>query len=235
MEAGPMAYPDGISVTSVQFNLSNNPIVEEMAQFDLTWRTASGDWPADVDVYLQNLGQSLWFGWQENADPSWWRGSVALAQIKARALLPNGNTKAEQVVIGDTPWVGTATSASLPWQNAFCVGLYAYEPNTFTVDGRNKRGRFYLPPFCVNRIDTANTGGLSDATVTAVLEAMQAMIAHTVDTMADFIPTEVQVLSRKLQTPFRATWLRADGVIDTQRRRVRQEPKSVSKLEGGWH
>jgi hypothetical protein len=64
---------------------------------------------------------------------------------------------------------------------------------------------------------------------------MQAMIAHTVDTMADFIPTEVQVLSRKLQTPFRATWLRADGVIDTQRRRVRQEPKSVSKLEGGWH
>jgi hypothetical protein len=226
-----MVFPGGVATTTFQFNLMAGGATEEMAQFDLTWRTVSGTSPSDWSTYLTDLATSCYNQWVAAADTTWYSGSVELAQVIARGFDDTGHTAAEETYAPGTLWVGTATGPSMPWQCSYCVGLYAYEPNTFVTQGRNKRGRFYLPPFISTRADTNANANLSPGTVTALLTAMGGMINAIEDDLGGI--AGIVVLSRKLQETFDATWLRGDGVIDTQRRRVRSEPKTIQKFDLG--
>lgn len=224
-----------------QFTLHGPSAPEEIAEMTLWTNWDALTEPSDWDAALLDLATQAEAGWHTNMDTASFRGSVTLDSVKAAQLNTSLHTEHEQVFVPGTPWAGDNTSASLPWQDSWCLSLYSYTPGTFIPNARNRRGRVYLPPFASSRLDVANKGTLADATVLDLLGQaklwINSLMGIALDTMPASTSVSLGVLSRvvnkaPLTIPniWELTDLAADGVIDTQRRRTRQETRVRQSL-----
>jgi hypothetical protein len=206
-----------------------------MAQFDLWASLDSSDLPSNWASSLSDAADAYYTAWTANADDSVFRTSVTLDSVKVAHMDSTIHTQHEGIHTPGSPWAGTGTGASLPWQVAFCVGVYSYTPGTFIPDARTRRGRCYLPPMTVAVLDIPTKGTVSDSRVLDTLTWFAQLISD-VNTHVISGTTHAAtagVLSRRLHKAarpapqlFSVTDVAADGVLDSQRRRTHQESRT---------
>lgn len=104
------------------------------------------DWPADI----QGLAEAIRDEWV--ADMTGYKGRVGPAchavNVEAYHLATTGLTLDKGVAPfdGANAWQGSG-NATTPFQCSTVLSMYAYQPGTFTQNGKYKRGRSYwLPP-----------------------------------------------------------------------------------------
>lgn len=193
------------------------------------------NWPDDI----QNIAASVLHKWVTRVtDRSAWSSEVILNRVEAYHLeAATGHTldKGMAAAVGAEVWRGAATTASLPFEVACAVSLYAYPPGGFDRFAKNKRGRFYLPPFATATMDdTANRMGSYRVTsLTAVSTALNAFL-NDVQGMhvgpfssapAGFDTMDLVVLSVPKVATFPVVAQRIGVKPDSQKRRARSGPE----------
>ncbi len=221
-----MPYPQGLMVCEFQFSLHGPSAEEDIAEMGLWFQTETQAPPADWDTYLATVAESAYEGWVNHADASKFRTSCELAQVLARGYDTSLHTVAEQIYAPDDLWAGSASSQSLPWQDSFVVGLYAYQPETFSPNSRHKRGRVFMPPMVTSVLDQPSDAGMVPATVENLVGMISGTIAAISSGPTDPVPIP-KVVSRTVQNCYTIGWLRATNYMSTQRRRMHQIPKVV--------
>jgi hypothetical protein len=156
-----MPHPTDITFLRFNFSLNRVGTVEDEAVF--------GIWLNNVDhaVYedpdLQAIAHGGYNAWSGNVDDSYWTTAVRLQSVVATEYKPDGTTMYEQNYVPDGVWSGSATSASMPWETALAISLYAYPRGTFIQNGKRQRGRYYLPPVAAVNLDPSNSGYFKDS------------------------------------------------------------------------
>lgn len=190
------------------------------------------DWPADVN----EIATKVYEKWVTNViGVSHWTTGVALNRVEAYHLdATTGKTadKGVQPTDGGHSWSGTSNNAALPWEVACAVSIYGYTPGSFTLNARQKRGRFYLPPFQTGAMATGSgSGEFEVATMADVQRDMLAFLndVHGMTVGGTVTPDSVSVgiLSRIGGGAFYpATTVRTGFRPDSQRRRGKKLPES---------
>lgn len=198
---------------------------------------------------------SLWYWTGPNASTDWEQTQLAIATAAYEAWVARFNTASffpasltlasvrctrydaslealsiEEYAPGST-WHGTG--ASLPWQLTFCVGLYSFPPGSYTPHNRRKRGRFYFPPMTTSVLSDAARGTLSPENRDSILGQFRLLC----DDLSGVEPPDITpayglygplTVSRVDGQIYQSDYVRADQVLDTQRRRTNSETKSVA-------
>lgn len=191
------------------------------------------DWPADLQGWTDDHAD-IWatnYGGMKGITSS----AVRLDNVEAYlidAATGKATAKGMTLCTGDAAWAGTVTQG-LPFQCALVVSTYAYSPGGFAQDAREKRGRYYLPPFSDDALDgdgrlTSTQQNNVRVWSKAYLNAMQG--SHIGAGLAPNDPDylDIRILSTRKDKAARAVgvmtpinYLRVGRVIDTQRRRRR--------------
>jgi len=221
-----MVYPAGIALAQYRFSLQDSGTEEDIAEFGIHWQTTTEAPPDDWDTWLLALATASYAHWAANAIASEYRTNVILSEVIARGFDTSMHTLAEQTYSAGTLWHGTSTETCLPWQNSYVVGIYAYEPGTFSPNAKNKRGRVFLPPMHTGVIDDPANASLEPETATALIAQVQNTIEGVLEDMTD-PSAKCVILSRATQATHQAQWVRGQTLIDTQRRRMHQIPRAT--------
>jgi hypothetical protein len=228
--------PDnGIHITW-EFGLSQGGSQTEVAEFSVNFRlydllgfVEPTTPPTDTQkqAIVELLCVSAYQAWATHMLAANFPASLKLVQVRAAFNDTANHTTQEAISVPGTLWVGTATQ-SLPWQLAFCISNYAYTPGSFASDAKNRRGRCYLPPFGVGELTSHDDGQVASADVIGLLSFWDAMItAVTATDLSSSGLTGFQakpgVLSPTKHLFYPTLYWRADGIVDTQRRRRNRE------------
>lgn len=192
------------------------------------------DWPANVqeisdkiaDKWVANVTQKVQFS-----------NDISLSATQAYHLdAATGLTldKGQTAATGARAWRGTATSGSAPFAVATAVSLYGYTPGTFTQNARDKRGRFYLPPFRCDSMGTGLKAGLYDSAllasvrtgIYAFLEDIHGMSVGGVGGGLQTDAMSLSILSKSKGTAYPVIAARIGERPDQQRRRENKLPES---------
>jgi hypothetical protein len=216
-----MAVPIAAVETTLTFDLSQLTTPQDIAEFTIWGRNEDGvaTSQADLDVYAQNAVDA----WSANVNRPYWASNVALRSATCRTFNAAGHTTKESIAPPTAPWTGAATDPALPWETSLCISEYAYPPNTFVVDGKRKRGRFYLPPMTAGALAANNTGFIADANVHDILDHMKTFYqALSANPGPGSIITPC-VFSRMDSALYTTVFLVTDAKLDSQRRRQNRE------------
>lgn len=224
-----MVYPVGLVKVTFRFDLLATGGIHEQAEPSIWFLADDLDLPTDWDAALLGAAQKANDSWQSFFPSSLFESSVSLQSVLATQYGTDLKTAHEQVYIDSTPWQGTASSGSLPWNNSLCISLYTYTPGTFIADARSRRGRFYLPPMSVDALADKSDGNLGAGQVSAYLDAMNSVVGAiaTYDLPTTTHAMTPGVLSRKNTHLYTLTDWRGDTKMDSQRRRTKKVPASV--------
>lgn len=231
--------------TTWNFELAQSGIVTEVAEFSVAtrFRTPVGNaepptpfTPTEGQTLTGPFATAAYDAWADNFAASDYPTSLHLASVRCAMNDAAGLTLAESYSAGSgDAWAGSH-NGSLPWQLSLCISIYGYAPSLFETDAKSKRGRSYLPPMAVSVIGSSDAGQLADASVIATLnewdqmwQAIRATSFPTVGGVA-YKPVPGIVSPTKHYFTDAAYW-RADGVIDTQRRRRNREKGAYELLE----
>ena len=143
--------------------------------------------------------------------------------MTTRNYLANGHTLREQRYVPPTPWVGTSTQPSLPWETSLCVSLYCYPRGTFQPNARRRRGRFYLPPMSSAVLASNNSGFVADNVAHGVLSQMHDFCRDAWQSYLGVDEAHLGVFSRADSTVYPVVQISLDAKIDSQRRRQNRE------------
>lgn len=198
---------------------------QDLAEFTIWMQDESGGPMSQFD--MDNLALNGADSWGANVSTALWTDAIALKWCQARVFNADGTTLRVSQKPPTAFWTGSADPPSLPWETSLCVSEYAYQPGTFTLDSRRKRGRFYLPPMGAVCLNTDNTGRIKDATLPTILAEMKVFYNALGANPGDGDHSHPVVFSRKDSDLYPVTYLRVDGKIDSQRRRENRETATV--------
>lgn len=204
------------------FDLYQGTVQQDIAEFSLWFHYGPGGSApqSDLDFLAQNGADA----WSANVSSSNYATNVKLFTCTARIYDVAGKTLAESVAIPATAWAGSASAGALPWETSLCVSLYTYEPGTFIVNGRRRRGRYYLPPMSVAVMEAGTSGFVQNAMITGLLAEQKAFYGHL---YAGAFPGTLVVIpvvySRKDEDLYITQYLVMDAKLDSQRRRENRE------------
>lgn len=204
------------------FDLSQIAERQDIAEFSLWFKYGPGGSAPqdDLDFLAQNGADA----WSANVGHAIYCSNVALRSCTARIFDLAGKTLRESIQVPATDWVGSSSAKALPWETSLCISLYAYQPGTFVVNGKQKRGRYYLPPMSSQVLDASNSGFFDNGLIAATLAEQATFYSHL---YAGAFPGTLVVVpviySRVAQDLYTAEYLVTDAKIDSQRRRQNRE------------
>lgn len=204
------------------FTLSQLSEAQDIAEFSI-WSTDT----EQQDPQLLDIAEGGYNSWVTHAEKANHCTGVALTSVRTRNFLENGHTLREQVFVPDTPWTGTATQPSLPWETALCISLYTYPRGSFITDGKRKRGRFYMPPFSSAVLASNDSGFIADNVAHGVLGQMHDFLRDAWQSHLGVDEGTLGVLSRVDGVCRPVIQISLDAKIDSQRRRQNREIAGV--------
>ena len=205
---------------SYNFELNRVGTSEDIAIFGL-WM--DGDGAEFGDAELAHLAAGGEIAWREHMTPDFWASNVTLSSVTATSFLANGNVLAQQQSVPETPWVGTNSTAALPWETALAVSLYTYPRGTFVSHAGRKRGRIYLPPMASAMLDSSNSGYLDNGAISSVLADMHVFLGLAGNSDEGVPVGQLSVFSRTDSVLRHVSQLSLDAKFDSQRRRENRE------------
>lgn len=223
---------DKIVRLTFDFNQEGGAVGQDVIEAGCTYRaTAVPTDGADIDATLLDMATAANAALVANVAQSWYGSQLVLTKIRAALEGTNGHTLFEQfsVATGALAWRGSSSSQALPWQTAWVLSIYGYQPGTFTPLGKHLRGRMYLPAPASGSL-RSNTGEMSDSDTSDMTHQWGTVLAQVQGHTYSLFPTFGPVLginSRSTSTFAPCTWLRSDTKIDTQRRRANRETGDV--------
>jgi hypothetical protein len=190
------------------------------------------DWQADT----QTVADKCLAKWKQRmVHPGFWPVTTVLNRVEAfhlEAATGHALNKAVAPATGANAYAGTSTGASLPFEVSMAVSLYGYVPGGFVPDAKNKRGRFYLPPFDTGSLGVGQDAGLFNPPF--VVQVADDIAAFCDDvkglelepsalpgTAGD--PMDLVVLSKPKVAAYPVASIRCGTVPDSQRRRRQQQ------------
>lgn len=222
-----MPIPPNLVVATLRFDLLEGETPVGIAEIT-NWiqPVDTVDWDTNCETAAEAQANS----WSLNVDPSTYSLAVRLRDSTAIHPAADGSTLNKKVAPPDTAWRGTAAGDSLPWETSLVVSLYTYPMGTFVPNGRQRRGRNYLPPMAAGVLDSAGTGGFVS---TALRDHVLSDHHDYLDNFRNISPDTPYgvpcVVSRVSTTAHAILQLACDVKLDSQRRRERKEvPPKVS-------
>jgi len=225
----------GIVRVTFKYTLAQAETVTDYAEHGVCY--LAGEVPTDADTIeavLQDMADAAYASVVANVTPTHFCTNIGLMQVRVALEQTNGKTLFEKFRSygGAYVWNGTSSSYSLPWDNAFCLSLYAYEPGTFDPFHKSKQGRTYLPPLSAASLKDDNTGLIDGTAATDIADdwgqVFKELQEHDYSGFPAFSPVLV-VNSRRYVEAFPVTWLRFDNKMDTQRRRFNKQSTVIGK------
>lgn len=223
-----------------RFDLSAGGTVVEHADFGIWFKSATvPTFSTDWQNVLQEMASLAYERFNHFVDPGNYHSSVALQQTRVTHTNTDGTAQqiATGVAAGGDDFRGTASNGSLPWQDSLVISLYSYPRGTFVPNQRQKRGRFYLPPFDTGILQNADTGLIADddaaqiaGELGLVLDALQ---THTYTAFAGFSPVPGVNSRGPFKVPatppafYPLVQLSVDNKLDTQRLRTKNLPGNI--------
>lgn len=226
-----MPQPAGLAKLTMLFDLGNAGVVMDHAQFGI-WGDGPFGEAASLDDTLQDIADFAKSQWITGVPKTLFSPAVTLNGALVGLYDSAGRlTHEKKSVALSTDWKGSATQ-TLPWAVTPCVSLYTYQRGQFTLDGRTKRGRIYLPPVGVPAMGNSTLGTMGQTTVDNLLsyigDWLTAILGHTpVGEPNSFHPG---VLSTAKGYFNELAYLSMDDKLDTQRRRERQQPATITTV-----
>jgi hypothetical protein len=204
------------------FDLKQGTEDQDIAEFSLWFKYGPGGSAPQED--LDFLAQNGADAWSENVTGSNYGTNVTLRNVTARIFNAAGHTLLEAQKTPATAWAGLDSSGCLPWETSLCISLYTYTPNTFVVNGRRRRGRYYLPPMAASIMEGGNSGFMKATLLPTILAEQQDFYGHL---YAGAFPGTLVVIpsvySRVDEDLYIVEYLVADAKLDSQRRRENRE------------
>jgi len=226
-----MTQPDNMIKMTMVFGLQDGTdTILDQAEFRIWSDDPTGI--TDYDAWLLDAATYAGEQWVSVIPKTPFSPAVVFQKCIMGHYDTSGHLVHEQAyVAGSTDWIGSGAK-TLPWQIALCISLYAYERGTFTLNGRRKRGRIYLPPLADSMVHDSTTGEmqLSDATGLRddVGTWLSNIVGHSGPGGGSFHPV---VLSLAGDFSNEVGWLSVDTKLDTQRRREKQLTTTVDTVE----
>lgn len=233
---------DKIVRVSFVFAMEGDARGTEVIVTSANYRAASvpGD-PVVLKAILQDMATAACASVVANVDKTWYPSGLVGTHVRV-ALEDNlGHTLEESIVgfSGALTYRGQSGGACLPWQIAFVLSLYAYQPTNFDPLGRFKRGRMYLPAPTASMLGDG-TGEISESNMTLMVngwgQVLQELQQHDYSGFPAFAPvlginskTTPKSKPGKVANFYPVTWLRADTKLDTQRRRSNRQLASTAE------
>ena len=216
-----MSVPVAAVELTWTFDLNQNGPKQDIAEFSLWLHNGSGATTpqSDLDFLAQNGADS----WSSRVSKSHYAATVSLRSCTARTFLANGHTLAESIKVPATAWVGGSGEPCLPWETSLCISLYAYQPGTFVVNGKRKRGRYYLPPMSTNVMAQDYSGFMDNTIFLAILNEQNSFQQGCVDGSGGPLIVTLAVFSRVDSDLYPVLYVVGDAKIDSQRRRQNRE------------
>lgn len=213
-------YPTNRWMTTWHFELNRSGTVEEEANFSLHFGGTSYE---PEDSSLDDLAEGAYKAWKSNMGTSDWTNAVYLYYCRTYKFNAAGKVTAQGQFADPTPWHGTGTGASLPWETSLALSLYSYERGSFVQNPRRRRGRIYLPPMASSVLDTSNSGYYADSQLDDLLGELHSFMLDAGDSAAGVPLAPPVVFSRVGEALYPISDLYIDAKFDSQRRRERSE------------
>jgi hypothetical protein len=219
--------------TTYNFGLSNGSVAIENASPSVwTLSTANPVIDADWNTTLLEQAVAAYNGWADHIDGNKWENSVELSNVTCRLTDIHDKTLLKQVYIpSSSPWVGTDTSGSLPWQCSLCVSTYSYLRGTYIPNRRRRSGRFYMPPNSISVLAFVDDGLVAPETLATWLPELHTAFKASQIATYSATPAYEPILVINSRGPFKdplvepdtfaVVQLSMDNKIDTQRRRTK--------------
>jgi len=220
-----MAVPASAYYLRYNFELKQGSIDQDIAVFGLWMKPLGGAEYGDAE--LAHAAEGGYKAWDTNMDVALWGNNVRLQSVTASSYLPNGHTLAERNFVPVTPWTGQSAQKCLPWETSMCVSLYTYERGTFVVDGRQKRGRFYLPPQTAGQLENSNSGFYLNDGLPTLLGMVKDFLIDAQKSDLGVQIADLAVFSRMAGELRPVTKLYMDAKFDVQRRRQNRETAGI--------
>lgn len=216
-----MPIPADLIVCTLRFDLLEGETPVGIAEItDWIAPADTVDWDTNCEIAAEAQANS----WSLHVDPTTYSLAVRLRDSTAIHPAADGSTLNKKVAPPSDPWRGTQAGDSLPWETSLVVSLYTYPMGTFVPNGRQRRGRNYMPPMAAGVLDTAGTGGfVSTALRDHVLGDFHSFL-DGFRNVSPGVPYGVPVVvSRVSSTAHPIVSLACDVKLDSQRRRERKE------------
>lgn len=228
-----MPYDTTIAKVMFHFALSNATTELDIAEFAVNAQLDITLAPEDYDSALLAIAAGAYQSWVDNWEPTDFPNAVSLAYTQATTYDAAGKTAHEQRHVPSSVWEGTGTTPSMPWNDSYCISLYTYTPGTFIANARRRRGRFYLPPLKSTYPADPWTASLDSGQVSDKIESARDMLLAWQDDNFDGHGAGITpgVYSRVDEHFYGLTDVSADQVIDSQRRRTHQIPKTRQSVQ----
>jgi len=221
----PPIPPDVVRV-NVNWDLGLGEIAVNSLHFRLQHNTANTvDWANDMTQRFADLARDgLAAAWGQLG--SHFTSNTKLRDCTAYHLNTDGLTIDKRTALPPSGGLaGTAESNALPMEVATVLSLYGYAPGQYDPLGARKRGRIYLPPFAVSKVDGFGFLANPNALLTACqvwFNYMHNRVMSDDDAVQD--RARCVILSRRFGEVNDVAQLRVDNLFDVQKRRQNAYP-----------